>query len=122
MAEAADLPARAFACCQTCFACAAEVKGVAHRVRRPDLRPGRAPKCWRLRDYRAGDPPRVIDWKATARAGRLISRDFAQDDRLQIVIVDRCRARQRLACRSARSLRTLCERRRAAGADRRRTG
>jgi len=41
----------------------------------------------RLREYRAGDPPRVIDWKATARAGRLISRDFAQDPRLQIVIL-----------------------------------
>src|SRR6202021_3808971 len=39
-----------------------------------------------LRDYRAGDPPRVLDWKATARAGRLISRDFAQDQRVQIVI------------------------------------
>jgi uncharacterized protein (DUF58 family) len=39
-----------------------------------------------LRDYRAGDPPRVIDWKATARADRLISREFAQEDGLQIVI------------------------------------
>jgi uncharacterized protein (DUF58 family) len=41
----------------------------------------------RLRDYRAGDPPRIVDWKATARAGRMISRDFAQDHRLEIVIV-----------------------------------
>jgi uncharacterized protein (DUF58 family) len=40
-----------------------------------------------LREYRSGDPPRVIDWKATARAARLISREFAQEHRLQIVIL-----------------------------------
>jgi uncharacterized protein (DUF58 family) len=41
----------------------------------------------RLRDYRPGDSPRGIDWKATARAGRLISRDLAQEYGLQVVIV-----------------------------------
>ncbi len=48
---------------------------------------GAGAEVLRLRDYRSGDPPRVIDWKATARAARLISREFAQDHRLQIVIV-----------------------------------
>ncbi len=41
----------------------------------------------RLRAYRVGDAPRVIDWRATARSRRLISRDFSEDQRLEIVIV-----------------------------------
>ncbi len=41
----------------------------------------------RLRGYRVGDPPRVIDWRATARSRRLVSRDFASDQRLEMVIV-----------------------------------
>jgi len=41
----------------------------------------------RLRAYRVGDPPRVIDWRATARSRRLVSRDFSDDQRLEIVIV-----------------------------------
>jgi len=41
----------------------------------------------RLRAYRVGDPPRVIDWRATARSRRLISRDYASDQRLEMVIV-----------------------------------
>ncbi len=48
---------------------------------------GAGAEVLRLREYRDGDPPRVIDWKATARAARLISRDFAQEHRLQIVIL-----------------------------------
>lgn len=32
-----------------------------------------------LREYQPGDPLRNIAWKATARAGRLISRDFERD-------------------------------------------
>lgn len=39
-----------------------------------------------LRDYRPGDALHLIDWKATARTGRLVSRDFAEDQRLDIVI------------------------------------
>jgi uncharacterized protein (DUF58 family) len=48
---------------------------------------GAGAEVLRLREYRSGDPPRVIDWKATVRAGRLISRDFSQDHGLQIVIL-----------------------------------
>jgi uncharacterized protein (DUF58 family) len=39
-----------------------------------------------LRDYRTGDAPRCIDWKASARTGRLVSRDFSEDQHLEIVI------------------------------------
>jgi uncharacterized protein (DUF58 family) len=69
------------------FRSAAEVRGLAASGVKTGQVPGAGAEVMRLRDYRAGDPPRVIDWKATARGGRLISRDFAQDDRLQIVIV-----------------------------------
>ncbi len=39
-----------------------------------------------LRDYRDGDGLRAIDWKATSRMGRLISREY-QDERDQQVVV-----------------------------------
>jgi uncharacterized protein (DUF58 family) len=70
-----------------------EVKGLAASGAKAGPQGGAGAEVMRLRDYRAGDPPRVLDWKATARTGRLISRDFAQDQRLQIVIaVDAGRA------------------------------
>ncbi|OGA58309.1 MAG: hypothetical protein A3G81_29285 [Betaproteobacteria bacterium RIFCSPLOWO2_12_FULL_65_14] len=41
-----------------------------------------------LREYRQGDPQRAIDWKATARTARLISREYEEekDQRLLLVI------------------------------------
>lgn len=39
-----------------------------------------------LREYRSGDAQHLIDWKATARSGRLVSRDFAEDQHLEIVL------------------------------------
>lgn len=39
-----------------------------------------------LRDYRPGDPLRVIDWRATARRRQLVSRDFAEDQHLDVMI------------------------------------
>ena len=63
-----------------------EVKGVAAAGVGSGALLGAGAEVLRLREYRAGDPPRIIDWKATARAGRMISRDFAQDHRLELVI------------------------------------
>ena len=68
------------------FRSAGEVKGISARGSQASIDAGAGAEVLRLRDYRAGDPPRVIDWKATARADRLISREFSQDDALQIVI------------------------------------
>jgi uncharacterized protein (DUF58 family) len=68
------------------FRSAAQVKGAEASAYQPGLDMGAGAEVLRLREYRAGDPPRVVDWKATARAGRLISRDFSQDSGLQIVI------------------------------------
>jgi uncharacterized protein (DUF58 family) len=39
-----------------------------------------------LRDYRAGDPRNTIDWKATARATRLVTRVFSEDQHLEVVV------------------------------------
>jgi uncharacterized protein (DUF58 family) len=64
-----------------------EVKGFTASGTKAGTSIGAGAEVLRLREYRAGDPPRVVDWKATARAGRLISRDFSQDPRLEIVIV-----------------------------------
>jgi len=38
-----------------------------------------------LRDYRPGDPLRVIDWRATARRRKFVSRDFAEDQHLDVI-------------------------------------
>lgn len=56
-------------------------------------RMGSGSEVLQLRHYQPGDPPRAIDWKASARSRRLISRDFAEDQQLDIVLaVDAGRA------------------------------
>jgi uncharacterized protein (DUF58 family) len=47
---------------------------------------GAGSELLQLREYRGGDPQHLIDWKATARSGRLVSRDFSEDQHLEIVI------------------------------------
>lgn len=47
---------------------------------------GAGAEVLQLREYRAGDPQSFIDWKATARRGQMISRDFTEDQHLDIVI------------------------------------
>ncbi len=39
-----------------------------------------------LREYQPGDPLRSIDWKASARAQRLIARDFTEDQHLEVML------------------------------------
>jgi uncharacterized protein (DUF58 family) len=54
---------------------------------------GSGAEVLQLRDYRRGDPLRAVDWKATARRGRLVSRDFSQDQHLEVIVaVDAGRA------------------------------
>ncbi|HYW04718.1 MAG TPA: DUF58 domain-containing protein [Gammaproteobacteria bacterium] len=40
-----------------------------------------------LRDYRAGDPVRRIDWKVSARRGRTVVREYEDDARLSAMIL-----------------------------------
>lgn len=47
---------------------------------------GSGTEILQLRDYRPGDPLRLIDWKATARRRRPISRDMTEDQHLEIVV------------------------------------
>ncbi|HTW74485.1 MAG TPA: DUF58 domain-containing protein [Steroidobacteraceae bacterium] len=67
--------------------------GTGLRGERAALRLGAGAEILQLRDYRRGDPPRAVDWKASARRGRLISRDYSEDQHLEIVLaVDAGRA------------------------------
>jgi len=43
-----------------------------------------------MRDYQPGDPPRGIDWKATARRGKPVVRRFQRDQRLQLALLVDC--------------------------------
>jgi uncharacterized protein (DUF58 family) len=85
---------------------AGEIRVVPEILREPDRMPGigrmagvegqrmgSGAEVLQLREYQQGDPPRAIDWKASARSRRLISRDFSEDQQLDIVLaVDAGRA------------------------------
>jgi uncharacterized protein (DUF58 family) len=43
-----------------------------------------------LREYREGDSPRSIDWKATARARKLIAREYQDERDQQVVLLIDC--------------------------------
>lgn len=47
---------------------------------------GSGTEVLQLREYRRGDPLRSIDWKATARRGQLVSRDFTHDPYLSVIV------------------------------------
>jgi uncharacterized protein (DUF58 family) len=53
---------------------------------RPRRSGGAGLELHQLRDYAPGDPPSRIDWKATARVGRLITRQFSEDQHLDIMV------------------------------------
>jgi uncharacterized protein (DUF58 family) len=53
---------------------------------RPRRLSSAGPELHQLRGYRRGDPLGRIDWKATARAGALITRELGQDQQLDILI------------------------------------
>ncbi|HVN46509.1 MAG TPA: DUF58 domain-containing protein [Steroidobacteraceae bacterium] len=47
---------------------------------------GAGQELYQLRGYAAGDPLTRIDWKATARTGELVSREYSEDQHLDILI------------------------------------
>jgi len=59
--------------------------GVLQRRRR-----GEGMDFHQLREYREGDPPRQIDWKASARMRKLISREYQDERDQQIVLLLDC--------------------------------
>lgn len=50
-------------------------------------RRGEGTEFHQMRDYRLGDSLRQIDWKATARARRLISRDYQEEKNQQVIVM-----------------------------------
>jgi uncharacterized protein (DUF58 family) len=48
---------------------------------------GGAMELHHLREYRPGDPLRAIDWKATARTSKIITRVFNEDQHLEVMIL-----------------------------------
>ena len=70
---------------------------------RPTRRRGEGRSFARLRDYVVGDDPRHIDWKATARRGHPITREFTiEQSQTVYVMVDAGRSMTQLAGRFAR--------------------
>jgi uncharacterized protein (DUF58 family) len=51
---------------------------------------GAGSEILQLRNYAPGDPLHLVDWKATARRDQLISRDYTEDQHLEIVIALDC--------------------------------
>lgn len=64
---------------------------VQQRLRAPGIRivrpRGDGRNFANLRDYALGDDPRHIDWKATARRGKMITREYSLEQGQQILIV-----------------------------------
>jgi uncharacterized protein (DUF58 family) len=60
------------------------------RGQRTGVRPRRAlgagSELYQLRAYAPGDPLARIDWKATARSGALVTREFNEDQHLDILV------------------------------------
>jgi uncharacterized protein (DUF58 family) len=80
---------------------------VQHRLRAPGLRVVRPRGDGRnfanLRDYTLGDDPRHIDWKATARRGKVITREYSLEQGQQILIaIDAGRLMTQMAGNRAR--------------------
>src|SRR5207244_2832953 len=53
---------------------------------RPRRVAGAGAELHQLRGYVRGDPLARIDWKATARAGALVTREFSEDQHLDILV------------------------------------
>ena len=61
----------------------------------PKPRRGQGLEFRQLRDYRDGDSLRQIDWKATARKHRLVSRDYQDEQDQQLLLMLDCGRRLR---------------------------
>jgi len=53
-------------------------------------RRGEGMEFHQLREYRQGDSQRAIDWKATSRAGKLISREYEDEKDQRVLLVIDC--------------------------------
>ena len=53
----------------------------------PQTTVGGGQELHHLRDYQPGDPRHTIDWKATARSSRLVTRVFSEDQHLEVMLL-----------------------------------
>jgi uncharacterized protein (DUF58 family) len=53
---------------------------------RPRRASGAGQELYQLRDYERGDPLGRIDWKASARSRSLITRDYSEDQHLDVLV------------------------------------
>ncbi len=53
----------------------------------PHSKLGRGRELYQLREYRPGDPRNAIDWKATARSSKLMTRVYSEDQHLEIMML-----------------------------------
>jgi uncharacterized protein (DUF58 family) len=78
------------------FASLAELAGLSVELAsrsvgaRLQRRRGEGTEFQELRDYRVGDSLRKIDWKATARSSRLISREYRDERNQQVILMLDC--------------------------------
>lgn len=78
------------------FAVLAELAGLSVELAsrsvgaRLQRRRGEGTEFQELRDYRVGDSLRKVDWKATARSRRLISREYREERNQQVVLMLDC--------------------------------
>jgi uncharacterized protein (DUF58 family) len=74
------------------LAVAPDTLGPRQRVRgltggaRPRRLAGAGAELYQLRDYVRGDPLSRVDWKATARARKLVTREFSEDQHLDVLV------------------------------------
>lgn len=64
----------------------APAPGEQSRGAQPARTVGAGAEVLQLRDYIRGDPQRSIDWKATARRGHLVARDYSEDLHLDVIV------------------------------------
>lgn len=53
-------------------------------------RRGEGTEFHQLREYRQGDPQRAIDWKASARTARLVSREYEEEKDQRVLLLIDC--------------------------------
>ena len=59
---------------------------------------GAGAELHQLRDYAEGDAPSRIDWKASARSGSLITREYSEDQHLDVLVAIDAGRLSRLRC------------------------
>ena len=68
---------------------------------------GAGAELYQLRAYVRGDPSSRIDWKATARTRALVTREYTEDQHLDVLVAIDAGQTQPRAQRRARSLRRV---------------